>query len=67
MAEQKIVVDISETGEITAETFGFYGVGCMNELDKLLKDLALETKIVKKPEYFKEGVSSDNTIKVNQK
>ncbi len=43
MEEKKIVVDIKENGEINAETFGFKGAGCMEELDKLLKGLALET------------------------
>lgn len=67
MLEKKIVVNIKETGEIDAETFGFQGVSCMAELDKLLKGLALEITTEKKPEYFKEGVSADNTVKVNQK
>lgn len=67
MAEKKIVVDIKETGEIKAETFGFQGVNCMVELDKLLKGLALETVTEKKPEFFKEGITSDSFIKVNQK
>lgn len=67
MTEKKIVVDIKENGEISAETFGFQGVSCMAELDKLLKGLALEITTEKKPEYFKEGVSADNTVKVNQK
>ena len=55
MAEKKIVVDIKENGEIKAETFGFQGVGCMAELDKLLKGLAMETVTEKKPEFFDEA------------
>ena len=64
MSEQKIVIDISENGEIKAETFGITGVGCIAELDKLMKDLALSGIVSKKPEYFQEGIKSDTTIKV---
>ena len=67
MAEKKIVIDIDESGSINAETFGMYGTECLSELDKLLKDLALESKITKKDEFFKEGTLVDNTIKVNNK
>lgn len=64
MAEKKIVIDIDDKGEIKAETFGMQGTECLNELDKLLKDLALETQTTKKPDFFKEGTSVDNKIKV---
>ena len=67
MAEKKIVIDIDESGSINAETFGMYGTECLSELDKLLKDLALESKITKKDEFFKEGTVVDNTIKVGNK
>ena len=67
MAEKKIVVDIKENGEIKAETFGFQGVGCMAELDKLLKGLAMETKTEKKREFFDESRVTDNTIIAKRK
>ena len=67
MAEKKIVIDINEEGALHAETFGMQGTECIAELDKLMKDIARHGRSVKKPEYFKEGVSSNNTIKVNQK
>ena len=44
MANKKIVIDINDKGEIEAETFGMQGTECLNELDKLLKDLALESE-----------------------
>ena len=47
MKEKKIVIDIDDKGKINAETFGIHGVECLQELDKLLKDIALETKIEK--------------------
>ena len=62
MAEKKIIIDINEKGEINAETFGMQGVECLNELDKLMKDLALETTVTKKDEFFKEGTTTNNTI-----
>jgi hypothetical protein len=64
MAEKKIVIDIDEDGSIKAETFGMYGTECLNELDKVLKDLALQSETVKKDEFFKEGTTVDNTLKV---
>lgn len=65
MADKKIVIDIDNQGNINAETFGMQGIECLNELDKLLKDLALETTTTKKPEFFKEGTTVDNNIKVS--
>lgn len=67
MVDKKIVIDINKNGEINAETFGMQGIECLNELDKLLKDLALEVTTTKKPEFFKEGTIVDNVIKVNKK
>ena len=66
MADKKIVIDIDDKGKINAETFGMQGVECLNELDKLLKDLALEIITIKKPEFFKEGMTIDNAIKVKK-
>ena len=66
MAEKKIVVNIIDTGEIDAETFNMEGTECLEELDKLLKDLALESKTTKKPEFFKNSTKVDNTIKVKK-
>ena len=67
MAEKKIVIDINEEGALHAETFGMQGTECIAELDKLMKNIARHGRSTKKPEYFKEGVATDNTIKVNQK
>ena len=67
MAEKKIVVDIKENGEISAETFGFQGTSCMAELDKLLKGLAMETVTEKKPEFFDEVLVTDHIITAKRK
>ena len=66
MPEKKIVVYISDSGEIDAETFDMEGTECLEELDKLLKDLALETKTTKKEDFFRNSTRIDNTIKVKK-
>ena len=66
MPEKKIVVNISENGEIDAETFNMEGIECLEELDKLLKDLALETTTTKKEDFFRNSTKIDNTIKVKK-
>lgn len=66
MVEKKIMIDINDTGNINAETFGIHGAECIHELDKILKDLALETVTNKKPEFFKEGKIVDKTIKAEK-
>ena len=66
MPEKKIVIDIDDKGEINAETFNMEGVECLEALDKLLKDLALETDTTKKDEFFKNSTKTDNTIKVKK-
>ena len=64
MEEKKIVIDISEDGSIHAETFGMIGVECVSELDKLMKDLARSGTHKHKPEYYKEGIQADTTVRV---
>ena len=66
MPEKKIVIDIDENGEINAETFNIEGVECLDELDKLLKDLALESSTTKKEEFFKNSTKAENVIKVKR-
>ena len=66
MADKKIVIDIDDKGLIDAETFGIEGTECLEELDKLLKDLALEITTTKKEEFFKGKTTSENLIKVKK-
>lgn len=66
MPEKKIIVNISDTGEIDAETFNMEGTECLEELDKLLKDLALETTTTKKEDFFRNSTKVYNTIKVKK-
>ena len=64
MEEKKIVIDISEDGSIHAETFGMMGVECVAEIDKLMKELARGGTHKHKPDYYKEGIQNDTTVKV---
>ena len=66
MPEKKIVVNISDTGEIDAETFNMEGTECLEELDKLLKDLALESKTTKKEDFFRNSTKIYNTINLKK-
>ena len=61
---KKIVIDIFEDGLIHAETEGMVGTECATELDKLMKDLVRTVTRKKKPEYFNEKTTVDNTVKI---
>lgn len=66
MAEKKIIVNISDKGKIDAETFDMSGMECIEELDKLLKGLALESTTTKKEDFFKNSTKIENSIKVKK-
>lgn len=66
MEEKKIVIDINEEGSLHAETFGMEGTECIEELDKLMKDLVRQNNYTKKPEYYKNSITSDNTVKIKR-
>jgi hypothetical protein len=63
MKEQKIVVNVREDGSFDAETFGFEGTDCIDELSKLMKDLAVVTKTEKKPEFYKNKTILQTQVK----
>lgn len=62
MAEKKIVINVSQDGNIDAETFGEFGTSCIDELDKLLKDIALQGEYAKKDEFYSQGTSTSSRI-----
>ncbi len=66
MPEKKIVININDAGEINAETFNMVGTECLEELDKLLKDLALESTTTKKDDFFRNSTKTNDTIKVKK-
>lgn len=63
MKENKIIVKINENGEIEAETFGMEGVDCVDELNRLMRDVATVTCNIKKPEYYKNKITGTNEVK----
>jgi len=64
MEDKKIVVNIDSDGNIKAETFGMEGVGCVEELTKLMRDVATNTSSEHKPEFYKNKINNDKKIKV---
>ena len=63
---EKIIINIHVDGYLKAETFGMQGTDCVDELDKLMKGLTHKISCKKKPDYFKEKVKKENSIKVNK-
>lgn len=63
MEEKKIVIEIGEDGELHAETFGMHGTECIDQIDKLMKDIARAGTHHKKPEFYEQKTSATNTVK----
>lgn len=51
---KKIIIQLDDKGGITAETFGMKGAECIEELDKLMKGIALAGFTEKKNEFFEQ-------------
>lgn len=64
MATKKIVIDIKENGEIKAETFGIEGIECIEELDKLMKDLVNSISHEEKKDEFEGRISNASKVKM---
>ena len=62
MAEKKIVINIDDKGTINAETFGMVGTQCIDELDKLMKDIALLGSGEKKKEFFEQETQTSAKV-----
>lgn len=62
MGEKKIVINIGKDGSMDAETFGMSGMECLDEIDKLMKDLALSGSYQKKKEFYEQKSSVDQAI-----
>ena len=59
---EEISIEIDENGEIFIETHGIKGPVCIDQVENLLKDLAIVSEINKSDEYY-----MDNSAHVNQK
>lgn len=64
MTEKKIVIKIDDKGSINAETFGMVGTECIDELDRLMKDVARLSSREKKNEFFDQGTGVSTTVTV---
>lgn len=63
MQEYNIEIEIDEDGNLVAETKGFNGETCVNELDTILKGLEGDRSNKYKPEYYQKNSKLQNTIK----
>ena len=63
MKEKKIVVEVGKDGKIVAETFGMQGTECMDELDRLMRDLALSVESTRKTDVQDAKAGTANTVK----
>lgn len=62
MDGKKIVINIDEMGNIDAETFGMFGTECIDEIDKLMKDIALAGTHKKKAEYYQQKTQAKSHL-----
>ena len=62
MEEKKIVIQIGEDGSLNAETFGMYGTECIDEIDKLMKDIARAGTHHKKSEFYEQKTTAAHTV-----
>lgn len=58
MPEQRIVVTIDDSGKINAETEGIKGEVCIDELQKLLGEVADLESVSKTDEYYQQTEQS---------
>ena len=66
MKKQVVIKIDTETGGISAETFGYVGSSCVDEVSRLLKDLVQLTGSEHKPERWQSEVSTGTDVKVEQ-
>jgi hypothetical protein len=66
MKDKKLVILINQEGQINAETFGYQGPHCVDEIHRLMKDIADLKNEIKKPEYDRGEIIRDNTVVTNR-
>lgn len=68
MKEQRIIVEIDHSGKITADSSGFSGDACIDELERLLEGLAPGVAVVKrKPDAGDSRVATTRTQSLGRK
>ena len=67
MAKKQIIVEINkETGEIWSETFGYVGASCIDDMEKLMADLAALTSDDSKPERWQNELAQKSAVEVRR-
>jgi hypothetical protein len=66
MKEKRIVIEIDSKGNVHAETFHMEGIDCVDEIHKLMKDLATLKSNQNKPEYYKNKLSNNEKVKISK-
>ncbi len=64
MKETKIIVAISDEGDISIDASGFSGNSCISEIEKILDSLAPTMEIEKKSDYYS---NTQKVTKINLK
>lgn len=68
MSEQKIIIRANEKGELSVETKGIHGPTCVDEINKLLDEIAFITDRKNTDEYYMKGtVKAQSNVKVGLK
>lgn len=65
-SKRHIKVWVDEQGNVEAETFHYEGPQCIDELTKLMRDLAELTSDIKKDESFKSRIIIQEREKVKR-
>lgn len=68
--EEQIVIDFDENGEIIVNTKGIKGKACIDDVKRLLEDIATITHEHKTDEYYMGGHTKrvvENEIKVGRR
>lgn len=66
MKDKQIIIDIDKEGNIYAETFNIEGIECIDELNKLMKEIAVLSSDEKKPEYFKKKIKNSEKVVITK-
>ena len=64
--EQRIEIEIDPDGKIYAKTEGLKGEACLEELEKLLSEIAIMSEFHKTDEYYQKVNISQTTKQINK-
>ncbi|HOI47004.1 MAG TPA: DUF2997 domain-containing protein [Bacilli bacterium] len=66
MKKPYITINIDSDGKIDAETFEMEGIECLDELNRLMKDIASINDEMKKPEYYKSKIEHKTKVVIRK-